>query len=89
MYVMSSVCCYVGVIVPQWRRTSMQESKNFHFLLFLLHTKKKISPFRVSSSFSDDHVPSPIQTQVLQSFNECVSVCVVLSLSAPVYVLES
>lgn len=41
----------------------MQEFKKFHFWGFLLHSKKKISPFTVSSSFSDDAVPSPIQTQ--------------------------
>ncbi|XP_074361187.1 uncharacterized protein LOC141701430 isoform X3 [Apium graveolens] len=64
MYMMTSVCSYVCVIVPQWRRRfSMPESKKFHFWVFLLQSKKYISPFTVSSSFSDDHVPSPIQTQ--------------------------
>nr|XP_017226221.1 PREDICTED: uncharacterized protein LOC108202348 [Daucus carota subsp. sativus] len=63
MYVMSSVCSYVGVVIPQWRRASMHESNKFDFWVFLLHSKKKIRPFRVSSALSDDHVPAPIQTR--------------------------
>lgn len=59
-YEMSSLCSSFRILAPQWRH------KNVRFFIFL-HSKKKTSfvPSVISSSASDDSVPTPKQSQVL------------------------
>jgi hypothetical protein len=67
---MSSFCSSFRILAPQWRH------KNVRFFIFL-HSKRKTSfvPSVISSSTSDDSVPTPKQSQVL-SLSHSISLAV-------------
>lgn len=66
---MSSICSFGG-LAPQWRSRHNNSNRNFHFWALLFHSKTKISflssssPIKIASSFNDDSVPPPKQTQL-------------------------